>query len=70
MTFLIHLKWETAFAGLTDSKFASCRGKKMGYLLFEISTGKQNEKTQAPTNSQQFERIISARGQEMFAAAI
>lgn len=42
----------------------------MGYLLLEISTGKQNAKTEAPINSQQFEEIISVRGQEMFATAI
>lgn len=73
MTFLIHFKWETAFAGLPGiqtQQICKLQGKKMGYLLFEISAGKQNVKTEAPTNSQQFEGIISARGQAMFAAAI
>lgn len=53
-----------------DTANLQVAGEKMGYLLFEISAGKQNGKTEAPTNSQQFEGIISARGQEMSAEAI
>lgn len=73
MTFLIRLKREMDFAGLTGTQtqqICKLQGKIMGYLLFEIETGKQNVKTEAPTNRQQFKGITSARGQEMFAPAI
>lgn len=66
MTFVIHLKQEKSFVGLTGIQTQQiCKlqgGKKVGYLLLEISTGKQDVKTEAPINSQQFEEIISARG--------